>query len=59
MYVVTLGEVHRDGEVYRVGDSVPAMKGELSPQVAAGVVKWVTPEKPKPVAKTTPTKSVK
>ena len=44
-YIVTIGEVHRDGAVYRVGDAVPAMKGALAPQVEAGVVKWVTPEK--------------
>jgi hypothetical protein len=47
-YVVTIGELHRDGVVYKVGDVVPTMKGALAQQVAIGVVEWQTPEKPEP-----------
>lgn len=39
-YVVVRGEVHMDGQIYRLGDEVPAMKGTLSDVVAVGAIEW-------------------
>lgn len=58
-YIVTIGEVHRDGSVFKVGDVVPAMKGALAAQVAIGVVEWRTLEGPEPQKKPAPRKAVK
>jgi len=43
-YVVTNGEVHQDGTVYRVGESPPGERGELADVEAVGAVVWVEPQ---------------
>jgi len=43
-YVVTHGEVHHSGKVYRVGEHPPGERGELADVEAVGAVVWVEPQ---------------
>lgn len=43
-YVVTRGEVHHDGQVYRLGEEPPGERGDLADVEAVGAVAWVEPQ---------------